>query len=138
MSDMDQVVFDEFPDAIGRVRAALLERELMAEAAPLALQLLEHGWKSGPLETPIGLAWDRLGLEAGMSVELLFPEACDFVLLVTPRVDDEALLKEGRDLALAAADALDIMGMDAGQPDTRRRALADAAAALRVAARWPG
>ncbi|GAB7044623.1 MULTISPECIES: hypothetical protein [Catenuloplanes] len=137
MSDAEKIIYDEFPDAIRRVRAALADRETMDEAVPLALQLLEHGWTSGSQETLVGLAWDRLGLGAGMSASLLFPEAYDYTLLVTPRVDDAALLNEGRDLALAAADALDVLCAEAGQQDDRRRVMVSTAAALRAAARWP-
>ncbi len=43
MSDADEVVYDELPEAIRIVHAALLVPERVAEAVPLALQLLAHG-----------------------------------------------------------------------------------------------
>ncbi|MFI5843898.1 hypothetical protein ACIA8K_29790 [Catenuloplanes sp. NPDC051500] len=131
MSGADEIVYDEFPEAIRRIHAALRDLETVAEAVPLALALLEHGWTSGSQGTPEGLAWDRLGVSASILVGMLFPDQQRYALMVTGRADDPDLVVAGRELALAAADGLDFLSGEPGTSDERRRSLRKAAANLR-------
>ncbi|MDR7320839.1 MULTISPECIES: hypothetical protein [Catenuloplanes] len=134
MSNTEEIGYDEFPEAIRVVHAALLDPGRVEEAVPVALQLLAHGWMSAPARTEIARGWDRLGLEADLMVSMLFPDQMRYKLMVTAAPDDVTVLKAGQQLALAAADGLDVLSVVAGLPDERRWALATAAADLRSSA----
>ena len=131
MSHTEEIVYDQFPDAIRTLRGALRNVETVADAVPLALQLLVHGWTTGTQGTPAGLGWDRLGVSASFMVGMLFPEQQRYALLVTARTDEVELLDAGRELAMAAADGLDFLSGAPGTPDEQRRQLRKAAANLR-------
>ncbi|MDP9792939.1 hypothetical protein J2S43_001451 [Catenuloplanes nepalensis] len=138
MSDADEVVYDELPEAIRIVHAALLVPERVAEAVPLALQLLAHGWITLDSRSEVARGWNRLGMESNLMVSMLFPDALHYRVLVTPATDDPVTLEAARQMALAAADGLDLLGEDPSLSVDRRWELVTAAADLRSMARRPG
>ncbi|WP_157241267.1 hypothetical protein [Catenuloplanes japonicus] len=138
MSNAGEVVYDELPEAIRVVHAALLAPEQIAEAVPLALQLLAHGWITSGSQSEVAHGWERLGVESNLMVSMLFPEEAQYRLLVTPATENPFVLESARQMALAAADGLDVLGRDASMPVDRRWRLVTAADDLRDMARRPG